>query len=92
MIDGTPVLRMEAITKKFAGVIALGRLWLEGVGQRWVWTIIQTCVVLGFLMFATGILGEQIAGQRAEIRELRRRVDELHDPGEEDTDADRDEG
>jgi glycosyltransferase involved in cell wall biosynthesis len=75
-----------------AGVIALGRLWLEGVGQRWVWTIIQTCVVLGFLMFATGILGEQIAGQRAEIRELRRRVDELHDPGEEDTDADRDEG
>ena len=75
-----------------AGIIALGRLWLEGVGQRWVWTIIQTCVVLGFLMFATGILGEQIAGQRAEIRELRRRVDELHDPGEEDSDADRDEG
>jgi hypothetical protein len=72
-----------------AGVVALLLLWLEGVGQRWVWTIIQTCVILGFLMFGTGILGEQIAGQRAEIRELRRRVDELDEPDEED-DAGRD--
>ncbi|HKG92971.1 MAG TPA: glycosyltransferase [Gemmatimonadaceae bacterium] len=66
-----------------AGVLALGRLWLEGVGQRWVWTIIQTCVILGFLMFSTGLLGEQIAGQRAEMRELRRRVDELSGAGDE---------
>lgn len=72
----------------FAGIFALGRLWIEGVGQRWVWTIIQTCVILGFLMFATGILGEQIAGQRAELRELRRRVDELDDPGEDGTQDD----
>jgi len=28
-------------------------------------------------LFATGLLGEQIAGQRAEVRELRRQLDEL---------------
>ena len=69
-----------------AGIFALGRLWLEGVGQRWVWTIIQTCLLLGGLFFATGILGEQIAGQRAEMRELHRRVDELNELDQPDAD------
>jgi glycosyltransferase involved in cell wall biosynthesis len=60
-----------------AGVVALARLAFEGVGQRWVWTIIQTSLLLGGLFFAVGILGEQIAGQRAELREVRRQLDEL---------------
>ena len=60
-----------------AGVIALARLFLYNVGQRWVWTIIQTCLILGGLFFATGLLGEQIAGQRAQLRELQRHLDEL---------------
>ena len=60
-----------------AGLVALARLLMYGVGQRWVWTIIQTCLILGGVFFATGLLGEQIAGQRAQLRELQRHVDEL---------------
>jgi len=60
-----------------AGLIALGVLLGTGVGVRWAWTLIQTCLVLGSVFFATGLLGEQVAGQRAEMRELRRRLDEL---------------
>jgi glycosyltransferase involved in cell wall biosynthesis len=60
-----------------AGVVALAILALQGVGVRWAWTLIQTCLVLGSVFFATGLLGEQVAGQRAEMRELRRRLDEI---------------
>lgn len=60
-----------------AGLVALGRLLMYGVGQRWVWTIIQTCLVLGGVFFAMGLLGEQIAGQRAQLREMQRHLDEL---------------
>jgi glycosyltransferase involved in cell wall biosynthesis len=55
------------------GVIAL----LLQAGTRPMWTIVQTCLLLGSVFFATGLLGEQIAGQRAEMRELRRRVEEI---------------
>jgi len=60
-----------------AGLVALAVLYTKGVGLRWVWTLIQTCLVLGSVFFATGLLGEQVAGQRAELREVRRRLDEL---------------
>lgn len=60
-----------------AGVAALVVLFTTGFGVRAVWTVIQTCLVLGSIFFATGLLGEQIAGQRAELREVRRRLDEL---------------
>lgn len=60
-----------------AGVVALGRLLLFGVGVRPVWTVIQTSLILGSIFFATGFLGEQVAGLRAQMRELRRRTDEL---------------
>jgi glycosyltransferase involved in cell wall biosynthesis len=64
-----------------AGLVAVARLWMYGVGQRWVWSIIQTCILLGSVFFATGMLGDQIAAQRAQLRELQRRVDEqrVHD-------------
>jgi glycosyltransferase involved in cell wall biosynthesis len=58
-----------------AGVVALLWLAVAGVGLRWVWTIIQTCLLLGSVFFATGLLGEQVAVQRAELRELRRQLD-----------------
>jgi glycosyltransferase involved in cell wall biosynthesis len=58
-----------------AGVVALARLAFFGEGYRWVWTLIQTCLVLGSVFFATGLLGEQIAATRADQRELRRRLD-----------------
>jgi hypothetical protein len=60
-----------------AGLAALGVLLATGFGVRWVWTLIQTCLILGSIFFATGLLGEQVAGQRAELREVRRRLEEL---------------
>lgn len=59
-----------------AGLLAVARLWIYGVGQRWVWSIIQTCILLGSVFIAAGLLGEQIAAQRAQLRELQRRLDE----------------
>ncbi len=59
-----------------AGLSALGWLAATGQGQRWVWTVVQTTLVLGSVFFATGLLGEQIAQQRAEVRELRRELDD----------------
>ncbi len=59
-----------------AGLSALVWLLGTGHGQRWVWTLIQTCLILGSVFFATGLMGEQIAQQRAELRELRRELDE----------------
>jgi glycosyltransferase involved in cell wall biosynthesis len=60
-----------------SGLVALGVLLVQGVGYRAVWTVITTCLILGSIFFATGLLGEQIAQQRAEVRELRRRLDEI---------------
>ena len=59
-----------------SGVAALGVLLATGVGLRWVWTLVQTCLLLGSIFFASGLLGEQIAVTRAEQRELRRLLDE----------------
>jgi len=59
-----------------AGIVAVAMLALRDVGVRAVWTVIQTCLILGSIFFAAGLLGEQIAGQRAELRELRRRVED----------------
>ena len=60
-----------------AGLGALMALAATGVGQRWVWTLVQTCLIVGSVFFATGILGEQIAVQRAELRELRAHLDSM---------------
>ncbi|MEX2180110.1 MAG: glycosyltransferase family 2 protein [Gemmatimonadaceae bacterium] len=59
-----------------SGLAALVVLFATGFGIRAVWTVIQTCLIIGSIFFAAGLLGEQIAGQRAELRELRRRLDE----------------
>lgn len=70
-----------------SGLGALVWLASTGEGQRWVWTVIQTCLMLGSIFFATGLLGEQIAQQRAEVRELRRELDDLAS-AQQDEDAD----
>ncbi len=59
-----------------AGLAALAYLAMTGIGLRAVWTVIQTCVIVGSILFVGGLLGELIAVQRAELRELRRRLDE----------------
>ena len=51
--------------------------WGGQVGFRPMLNLVETCVIVGSIFFATGLLGEQIAGQRAEVRELRRQIDEL---------------
>lgn len=60
-----------------AGLAAVAWLFIAGIGLRWVWTLIQTVLILGSIFFATGLLGEQIAGLRAQLRELRRVTDDL---------------
>jgi len=60
-----------------AGVAALIWLALTGEGTRAVWTVIQTCLILGSVFFSTGFVGELVAAQRAETRELRARLEEL---------------
>ncbi len=58
-----------------AGVTALLWLAVTGHGLRAVWTVVQTCLLLGGVFFTGGIVGEMIAGQRAELAELRRELD-----------------
>jgi glycosyltransferase involved in cell wall biosynthesis len=59
------------------GIVAVLYRLVGGVGYRPLLTLVETCLLLGSIFFATGLLGEQIAGQRAEVRELRRQLDEL---------------
>ncbi len=58
-----------------AGVVALAWLFATGEGLRAVWTVVTTSVIVGIVFLATGVLGEMIAGQRAELAELRRELD-----------------
>ncbi len=60
-----------------AGIVSLIVFLVTGFGIRAIWTVITTCLILGGIFFATGLLGEQIAGQRAQLREIRRQLDEL---------------
>ena len=57
-------------------------LWrvLGGVGFRPLLNLVETCVIVGSVLFVGGFLGEMIAVQRAELRELRRRVEETSTP------------
>ena len=61
-----------------AGLAAVAELVFAGRGIRAVWTFIQTCLILGSTFFVGGLVGEMIAVQRAELREMRRRMD-AHD-------------
>jgi hypothetical protein len=57
-------------------------LWriVGGVGFRPLLNLVETCVIVGSVLFVGGFLGEMIAVQRAELRELRRRVEETSAP------------
>ncbi len=60
-----------------AGIVAVLYRIFAGVGFRPLLTLIEVCLLLGSVFFATGLLAELMAAQRAEIAELRRRVEEL---------------
>jgi glycosyltransferase involved in cell wall biosynthesis len=55
-------------------------LFTTGQGVRAAWVAVQTGLILGTILFVAGLIGELIAGTRAQLRELRRQVTELeHD-------------
>ncbi len=58
------------------GIVAI--LWrvIGGVGFRPLVNLVETCVTVGSVFFATGLLGEMIAAQRAELRQLRARIED----------------
>ena len=59
------------------GIVAI--LWrvIGGVGFRPLVNLVETCVTVGSVFFATGFLGELIAAQRAELSQLRSRIEDL---------------
>jgi glycosyltransferase involved in cell wall biosynthesis len=50
---------------------------IGGFGYRPLIDLVILCMVVGTVLFVGGLVGEMIAAQRAELRELRRRLDEV---------------
>jgi glycosyltransferase involved in cell wall biosynthesis len=59
------------------GIVAI--LWrvIGGVGFRPLINLVETCLTVGSVFFATGLIGELIAAQRAELAQLRARLEDL---------------
>jgi glycosyltransferase involved in cell wall biosynthesis len=60
-----------------AGVAALWIRVFYGVGFRPLLNLIETLVISGIALFGFGFIGELLAGQREEVRELHRALREL---------------
>jgi hypothetical protein len=63
-------------------VTGLFALWLRfamGIGFRPLLNLIEVLVISGIALFGFGFIGELLAGQREELRELRRAVHDLHE-------------
>lgn len=58
------------------GLIAIGLRVVGGVGFRPLLNLVETCVIVGSVLFVGGFVAEMIAVQRAELREIRREMDE----------------
>lgn len=58
------------------GLVAIGIRVFAGIGFRPLINLIETCVIVGSVLFVGGFVGEMIAVQRAELREIRRQLDE----------------
>jgi len=59
-------------------------LWrvLGGVGFRPLINLVEVCLTVGSIFFATGLIGELIAAQRAELSLLRKRLEDISHEGE----------
>lgn len=64
------------------GLVAIAIRVVAGVGFRPLLNLVETCVIVGSVFLVGGLLGEQIAGQRSEVRELRRELDSLRSAAE----------
>jgi glycosyltransferase involved in cell wall biosynthesis len=69
------------------GLAAVAVRLIAGVGFRPLLDLIVISFITGVVLFVGGILGEMIAVQRAELRELRLRVDDLHSRAPDDSRA-----
>ncbi len=67
-----------------AGLVALAVRVFWGIGFRPLLNLVEICVITGSVFLVGGLLGEMIAGQRAEMRELRRQLDATMQPRESD--------
>ena len=68
---------MLAAIGVLAGVTLVGIRIFAGFGYRPLIDLVVLCVIVGTVLFVGGLIGEMIAAQRAEVRELRRRLDEV---------------
>jgi glycosyltransferase involved in cell wall biosynthesis len=57
-----------------AGIVALAVRVFWGIGFRPLLNLVEICVITGSVFLVGGLVGEMIAGQRAELRELRRLI------------------
>ena len=57
-----------------AGLVALAVRVFWGIGFRPLLNLVEICVITGSVFLVGGLIGEMIAGQRAELRELRRQL------------------
>jgi glycosyltransferase involved in cell wall biosynthesis len=57
-----------------AGIVALAVRVFWGIGFRPLLNLVEICVITGSVFLVGGLVGEMIAGQRAELRELRRQM------------------
>ncbi|MEP7065114.1 MAG: DPM/DPG synthase family glycosyltransferase [Gemmatimonadota bacterium] len=57
-----------------AGIVALAVRVFWGIGFRPLLNLVEICVITGSVFLVGGLVGEMIAGQRAELRELRRQL------------------
>jgi len=71
---GTALFALGFVT----GLVALYLRFVEGIGLRPLLNLIETLVISGIALFGFGFIGELLAGQREELRELHRSVADLH--------------
>jgi glycosyltransferase involved in cell wall biosynthesis len=67
---------MLAAIGVLAGLTLVGIRIFAGFGYRPLIDLVVLCVIVGTVLFVGGLVGEMIAAQRAEVRELRRRLDD----------------
>ena len=75
---------LGALLFTFGTLVGIGAiLWriFFNEGFRPILNLIETCVIVGSVLFIGGFIGEMIAVQRAEMREMARRLDEMRQPG-----------
>jgi glycosyltransferase involved in cell wall biosynthesis len=78
-----PLLLFGVLGALLAGIGVLAGIALVliriigGFGFRPLIDLVMLCVMVGTVLFVGGLVGEMIATQRAELRELRRRLDEV---------------